>query len=134
MTKKACLAIAMLVILVATAVTQNAPPAATGTVQGIVTREGTNDPIPEVEIQIPVRGGPTMNLEQAQSLVTYVNQGNTIPREALEQARDIVARVAQGGAPPQLIPPLKATTDSNGHFSISNVPVGETQVVARSEE
>jgi len=121
----------MLVILVATAVTQNAPPAATGTVQGIVTREGTNDPIPEVEIQIPVRGGPTMNLEQAQSLVTYVNQGNTIPREALEQARDIVARVAQGGAPPQLIPPLKATTDSNGHFSISNVPVGETQVVAQ---
>jgi len=131
MTTKACLAIAMFVILAATFASQNAPPPATGTVQGIVTREGTNDPVPDVEIQIPVRGPVSMSVEQARSLTEYVGAGNTIPQDALYQARNTLANAAQGVMPPKPTPPLRAITDASGRFSIPNVPAGETHVIAQ---
>jgi hypothetical protein len=115
-----------------------------GTVQGIVTRDGTNDPIPDVQITIGVVGGPgivtvtgptgeilTMTPENGQQLLDAVARGNArgLPQEILDAAQQAARGNAPNGTTPP--PPLTATTDSNGRFTIPGVPVGNVTVRAQ---
>jgi len=142
----------LLPILFLTAVTipclflQAAPqaPRQTGIVQGIVTREGTNDPIPDVQINVDVAGGPgivsvtlqtgelvTLTPQDGQQLLDVVARGAArgLPQEILEAAQQAArGNAANGTAPP---PPLTATTDAAGRFAISGVPAGNVTVRAQ---
>jgi hypothetical protein len=115
-----------------------------GIVQGIVTRDGTNDPIPDVQITVGVAGGPgivtvagpngevlTMTPENGQQLLDAVARGNArgLPQEYLDAAQQAVRGNAPNGTTPP--PPLVATTDSTGRFTISGVPAGNVTVRAQ---
>lgn len=145
-TKKALLFMTVLLAFAVRMATQNAQqnaapanpvaPTATGTVQGTVTREGTTDPIPDVVITLTGRGyGSTMNAQMARQVMDALGRGATIPDELIQQAQETIANgapaAARGAAPST--PPFSATTDSTGHFEISNVPVGEATLRAQLE-
>ena len=115
-----------------------------GIVQGIVTRDGTNDPIPDVQITVGVVGGPgvvsvtgpggeilTMTPENGQQLLDAVARGNArgLPQEILDAAQQAARGNSPNGTTPP--PPLTATTDSNGRFTIPGVPAGNVTVRAQ---
>ena len=116
-----------------------------GVVQGIVTRDGTNDPIPDVQITVSVRGGPgivsftgptgeilTMTPQNGQQLLDAVARGGArgLPQEILDAAQQAARGTATNGAsaPPA---PLNATTDSSGRFTIAGVSAGNVSVSAQ---
>jgi hypothetical protein len=120
-------------------------PRQTGIVQGTVTRENSNDGIPDVQITVDVAGGPgavtitgptgeliTITPQNGQQLLDAVARGNArgLPQEYLDAAQQAVRGNASGAAsaPP---PPLTATTDGAGHFSIAGVPAGKITVRAQ---
>jgi hypothetical protein len=106
-------------------VTQTAQNAGFGTIKGTVVREGTNDPIPEVQITLTARGG--MTAQEAQAILNLVGRGgaiaNNIPAETLQSAQE----AARGGQT------LTAVTDSLGQFTIESVPVGNPTVRVQLE-
>jgi hypothetical protein len=90
-----------------------------GVIQGIVVREGTSDPIPEVHLSV------TLTPQQARGLVDAAARGAAgIPPEILQAARGTGAR---GSATPA---PLTAISDNAGRFTMT---VPEGPVVVRAE-
>jgi hypothetical protein len=65
----------------------------TGTIQGVITREGTSEPIPDVRITITGPGQQVIGLtaQQAQSTVDAVARGSVVPDEVLREARNLLA-------------------------------------------
>jgi protocatechuate 3,4-dioxygenase beta subunit len=116
----------------------------TGIVQGVVTRDGTNDPIPDVQVTVGVIGGPgivtvtgptgellTITPENGQQLLDAASRGAArgLPQEILDAAQQAARGNSPNGSTPP--PPLIATTDSAGHFTISGVPAGNVTVRAQ---
>jgi hypothetical protein len=107
------------------------PSGESGTIQGVVTLEGTSEPIPEVQITVNGSGrdifaellGPNATPEQlralAQSLIEASEQGMSVPSQLLLEAQSTVQ-----GRPDRMAKPLTAVTDAEGRFRIENVPVG----------
>jgi hypothetical protein len=140
-----------IMLLIAVSVTylfSQAPPPQTvpprGIVQGMITRDGTNDPIPDVQITVGVVGGPgvvtvtgpngeilTMTPQNGQQLLDAVARGNA--RGLSQEILDAAQQAARGNAPNGTTapPPLTATTDSNGRFTIPGVPAGNVTVRAQ---
>src|SRR6266853_382793 len=136
MKKNSWLAIAMLVILVEMVASQNAPPPGTGTIRGTVTREGTSDPIPDVQIRLWGNGygGPVISVQQAQALKAAADRGTPFPQDVLQQMQDVLNSAAAGSSRSASPPALTATTDSDGHFVIENVPAGSAEVQAQLQD
>jgi hypothetical protein len=133
MAKKLLLLVVALT-LVAAQVTVNATPQAapggagkpqTATIQGIVTRRGTNVPIPDVRVTVTQGGLGTA------AGVLVGPSGETIsvapPRGAAGVPEDAGAR---GGASS---PFWTVVTDGAGRFTISEVPIGAIRVRAQLE-
>jgi hypothetical protein len=97
-----------------------------GTIQGTIVREGTTDPIPDIQITITGRGG--MTAQEAQVVLNALNRGGAIatalPPEVLQNAQE----AARGGATA-----LTAVSDQAGQFTIRNVPVGTQTLRAQLE-
>jgi len=123
MTRRLFLVLALMALAAATFLTQGTQPSpGVGIIQGTVVREGTSDPIPEVQITVLGRGG--MNLQTAQTLINEVNSGVLrVPPEMLQQAQETV----RGGQQPT------AVSDSAGQFIIRNVPAGRQIIQAQLE-
>jgi hypothetical protein len=104
--------------------TPAAQPAGFGTVQGTIVREGTTDPIPDVQITIVGRGG--MSSAEGQNILNAVARGSAVglPPEMLQAAQE----AARGGQAP-----LTATSDGSGNFTIRNVPAGTVNLRAQLE-
>jgi hypothetical protein len=101
--------------------------AGSGTIQGRIVREGTNDPIPGVQITMVRRGG--MSLQQAQEILAITS---TTPAENLAPMVQDMIRAAQGvvrGGQTE----LKAVSDANGLFTLRDVPAGTHEVRAQLE-
>ncbi len=130
---------------------QVASPPAAGIIQGTVVREGTGEPIPDVQITVtgsavrvnPTIMGPTgqpitLTPAMAQQLIDAVanNDPNIIgmPREYVEVAQDVLRAAGRGGAAQAGGPTsiLSAVTDSNGRFRFTEVPAGNVTVKAQS--
>jgi hypothetical protein len=95
-----------------------------GTVEGIVVKEDTDEPIPNVKISI---GGLGVGMAgaNAEAILDAAARGEDVPGDQLEAAR---ARQSVGsGSIPSA---LTAETDSAGRFSIKDVPVGNVPVRA----
>ncbi len=124
--------LAMLLFLVTLTTTlslQNAAQIASiGVVQGTVTREGTTDPLPGVQITLAGKGfGPNaLDEDSARKVLDLAGRDAGYTSEFLQEARDVLANAAKGVKPPS----FTAVTDSSGHFLISGVPVGAANVLA----
>jgi hypothetical protein len=97
-----------------------------GTIQGTVTREGTTEPIPDVQITVVARGSLAATGFNAQQVLQAVNRGAAVNPELVQMARD-----ATSGGPRAAIAnaaPLTAVSDSAGRFTVRNVPAGEHSV------
>jgi hypothetical protein len=101
-----------------------AQPAGFGTIQGTVVREGTTDPIPDVQITLTGRGG--ISVQDAQTILNVQARGGVInlPPEILQAVQEAV----RGGQPA-----LTAVSDSAGQFTIRNVPAGTQTLRAQLE-
>lgn len=103
-----------------------AQPAGFGTIQGTIVREGTTDPIPDIQITITGRGG--MTAQEAQGIVNALARGGvlatSLPPEVIQNAQDAVR-----GGPST----LTAVSDRDGLFTIRNVPAGTQTVRAQLE-
>jgi hypothetical protein len=98
-----------------------------GTIQGRIVREGTNDPLAGVQITLVRRGG--MSLQQAQEFLAITS---TTPAENLAPVVQDIIRTAQGvvqGGQTE----LKAVSDANGLFTLRGVPPGTQEVRAQLE-
>src|SRR5262245_47647304 len=116
-------------VLVSSAGRMTSQEAQPGTIQGIVTREGSNDPLPEVQISVVLRGSLASSGFSAQQVLQAASRGAAVNPELVQAAQD-----ATRGGPRAAIanaPPLTATTDSAGRFTVRNVPVGENYVRAQ---
>ena len=100
---------------------QQAP--AFGTIQVTVVREGTNEPIPDVQFNLT--GASGMTAQQGQSLLNAVSRGNAnVPPEVLQNAQEAV----RGG-----VTASTAVSDSAGQFTFRSVPVGTSTLRAQLE-
>jgi hypothetical protein len=127
MTRRLLVCLALLAFAAPEVITQTAQqPSGTGTITGTIVREGTNDPIPDVQIAISGRRGLTA--QQAQLVVNAAARGGAaagnIDPETLQDAQETI-RVSQT--------PITAVTNSAGQFTLQNVPVGTTTVRAQLE-
>ena len=98
--------------------------AETGIIQGVVTRRGTNNPIPEVRITVTRGAGSGQG-------VVLGPAGEIIPVEpppGTGNANTDAGRAATTSQPFQ-----SAVTDSAGRFAIAGVPVGTVRVRAQLE-
>ena len=117
----------MILACVALLTAQTAPPAPVGIVEGTVVRDGTADPISGVKITIGGIG-TLVSPQSAEALLDAEARGQNVPAELLDEAR---ARVSAGTRP---IPAgLTAVTDAAGHFTVKDVPVGNSPVYAQLE-
>jgi hypothetical protein len=91
-----------------------------GTIQGIVVREGTGEPIPDVQIML---AGPNASPTPDALLNTLASLLATLPPD---QAL-AVEGIARGGLPGQVV------SDSEGRFTIQKAPAGPRTVRARRE-
>ena len=94
---------------------QPAPAAQTGTVRGVVVRNGTQDPIPDVQIAVRGVGGAAAPAPG--------------PARAAALADSLRTLVSSSG--PSSV--LSAVSDSAGRFVINNVPLGQQVLTARRE-
>src|SRR5262245_11790098 len=127
MTRRLLVCLALLAFAAPEVITQTAQqPSGTGTITGTIVREGTNDPIPDVQIAISGRRGLTA--QQAQLVVNAAARGGAaagnIDPETLQDAQETI-RISQT--------PITAVTNSAGQFTLQNVPVGTTTVRAQLE-
>jgi hypothetical protein len=100
-----------------------------GTIQGIVTREGTTEPLADVQITVFARGSLAATGFSAQQVLQAVNRGAAVNPELVQMAQD-----ATRGGPRAAIAnaaPVTAVSDSAGRFTIRNIPVGEHYVRAQ---
>lgn len=116
----------------------SAPQGSAGILEGIVVRDGTNQPLSNVQITVgsssvrtPVITGPkgqaiTVTPQMAQQLLDAVARGDTgrVPPEYMDAAQE----VARGAAAARTV-----VTDSSGHFTLNNVPLGNVSVRAELE-
>jgi hypothetical protein len=100
-----------------------------GTIQGVVTREGTNDPIADARITVVARGSLAATGFSAQQIIQASNRGAAVSPELVQLAQT-ATRGGPGAALANAVP-LTAVTDSAGKFTISNVPPGEHFVRAQ---
>jgi len=108
-----------------------------GTIQGTIMRLGTSDPIPDVQITVNGNGNrfaelmgpmsPQQAQAMAQSIVDTAARGTAVPAEFLQAAQEAVL----GDASRKAAAPLTAVSDSAGHFTIKDVPVGRADVRAQ---
>src|SRR6187399_1423283 len=92
-----------------------------GTIQVTVVREGTDEPIPEVQLNLT--GASGMTAQQGQALLNAVSRGNAnLPPEALQNAQEAV----RGG-----LTASTAVSDSAGQFTFKSVPVGTSTLRAQ---
>src|SRR5262245_12822729 len=110
-------------------IAQTTSPANVTTLQGIVVRERTSEPIAGVKITV---GGVPMNFRQAQAMLSWEATGLAVPPEAVIAARAVIAAEAAGDNSTP-IAPMTAVTDSAGRFVIPGVPVGSVNVRAELE-
>jgi hypothetical protein len=100
-----------------------------GTIEGTVMRQGSTDPIPEVQITV---GGNGLILlpRQAQAVLDAAAGGLPVSDEILQAAQYSLRNggVIGRGADSVL---QRAVTDSAGHFTIQNVPAGNTVIRAQ---
>jgi hypothetical protein len=100
-----------------------------GTIHGIVTREGTTEPVPDVQITVVARGSLAATGFTAQQVLQAVNRGAAVNPELVQLAQD-----ATRGGPRAAIAnaaPIAAVSDSAGVFIVRNVPAGEHYVRAQ---
>jgi len=100
-----------------------------GTIQGTVTREGTTEPLSDVQITVVARGSLAATGFSAQQVLQAVNRGAAVNPELVQMARD-----ATSGGPGAALAnavPITAVSDSAGRFTIRNLPVGEHYVRAQ---
>src|SRR5262245_61968522 len=126
--------------------------AKTGSIQGSVTRDGTNEPIPDVQVTVSTLGrvnptitGPsgqpiTLTPALAQLLLDGVANGNAnvtgIPQEIVETAERVVRESQTGGGGTTAAGPpatKTAVTGADGHFTITGMPAGPVTVRLQSE-
>ena len=77
-----------ILLAVLTALPQTTSPANVATLQGIVVREGTSEPIAGAKITV---GGTPMNFRQAQAMLSWEATGLAVPPEAVIEARAVIA-------------------------------------------
>jgi hypothetical protein len=100
-----------------------------GMIQGIVTREGTTEPLPDVHITVLARGSLAATGFTAQQVLQAFNRGAAVDLALVQMAQD-----ATGGGPKAAIAnaaPLKAISDSAGRFTVRSVPAGEHELRAQ---
>lgn len=103
--------------------------AAAGSLEGIVTVEGTNDPIPDVQISVLVKGSLAATGFSAPQVLQVVSRGANVNPELVQMAQD-----ATRGGPRAAIanaPPTPAITDSAGRFIVRGLAAGEYFVRAQ---
>ncbi len=127
--KSPALATGLLILLTSQIPPLKAQNTQTGTIQGIVTREGTTDPIPEVQITVLAKGSLAATGFNAQQVLQAFNRGAAVSPELVQMARD----ATQGGPAAAIAnaTPLTTVTDSLGRFTVLNVPAGEHIVRAQ---
>jgi hypothetical protein len=120
MSRRLLLVLSLLAFAAPCVISQTSQNTGVGTIQGTVVREGTTDPIPEVQVTVTGRGG--MTAQEAQLILNVAGRGGaaaaTIPPETLQNAQE----AARGGQA------LTAVTNGAGQFTIQNVPVGNQTV------
>jgi hypothetical protein len=97
--------------------------------KGTVTREGTTEPLPDVQIAVVARGSLAATGFSAQQVLQAVNRGAAVNPELVQMARD-----ASSGGPRAALAnaaPITAVSDTAGRFTVRNVPVGEHHVRAQ---
>lgn len=116
----------LLTMLAWVAVATAAQETPAGTIEGTVVRQGTTDPIPDVQITIGTGSGPALGQRQAQAVLDAVSGGTAgLPEELLEAAQNALRGGARGSVASA---PLTAVSDSAGHFVFRNVPIGNRVV------
>jgi hypothetical protein len=95
-----------------------------GTIQGIVVREGTGEPIPDVKIAL---AGRVLTAQESQNLLNSLGTSlGGLPADALQAVQDAQeARNAPAGP--------TAVSDGDGRFTLRNVPAGAVTVRAQLE-
>ena len=100
-----------------------------GTIQGTITREGTTEPLADVQITVVARGSLAATGFTAQQVLQAVNRGAAVNPELVQMAQD-----ATRGGPRAAIAnaaPVNAVSDSSGRFTIRSIPTGEHYVRAQ---
>ena len=100
-----------------------------GTIQGTITREGTTEPLADVQITVVARGSLAATGFTAQQVLQAVNRGAAVNPELVQMAQD-----ATRGGPRAAIAnaaPVNAVSDSSGRFTIRSIPAGEHYVRAQ---
>ena len=100
-----------------------------GTIQGTVMREGTTEPLADVQITVLARGSLAATGFSAQQVLQAVNRGAAVNPELVQMAQD-----ATRGGPRAAIAnaaPVTAVSDSAGRFTIRNISAGEHYVRAQ---
>src|SRR5262245_7359806 len=87
-----------------------------GTIQGMVVRQGTNEPIPDARITVAIGGIIPPQLPEG--ILDGLGRGGRTMRDQLPQ----ILRSMQGAVRGT------AVSDSDGRFTISNVPAGAQSV------
>src|SRR4030095_16324008 len=100
-----------------------------GTLQGIVLREGTTEPLADVQITVGARGRLAATGFTAQQVLQAVNRGAAVNPELVQTAQD----ATRGGARAAIAnaAPVNAVSDSAGRFTIRSIPAGEHYVRAQ---
>jgi hypothetical protein len=131
MTSRKLLAIAasLLTLLISLKPSSAAQNTQLGTIQGTVFREGTTDPIPDVQITVLAKGSLAATGFNAQQILQAFNRGAAVSPELVQIARD----ATQGGPGAAIanVAPLTTVSDSAGRFTVRNVSAGEHIVRAQ---
>ncbi len=108
---------------------QGLPDSGIGIVQGMVTREGTSDPIPDVQITLFGKGYGRPPVSSFQDVDALLNLNRDLILGELNRAvQNGTVTVIPTLSEPM---PFTAVTDGSGHFSVANVPVGVANVSAQ---
>src|SRR6188768_4328127 len=138
---RALLAVSVCTLVLLGQTPQVQPPAATGIVEGLVTRSGSSDPIPNVKVSLS--GGPLDPAALQRLLSTFAARGVTVSPPSGGAADERFMQTLTDAAAARGVSPLNpdirdsleqfreannsrfsATSDDTGHFSIKNVLPG----------
>ncbi len=111
-----------------------------GPIQGTVTRSGSTEPIPGVQITVNGNGSTLATLmgmspdspqlqATAESILGMGSRGGAVPAEILQAAQEALLDSTKSRKPGSA--PLTAVSGSDGRFTIPNVPLGTAVIRAQ---